>query len=295
MNARAMGARAVVVHVALTLLSLACGAEGQADLSDFNPPDLGRRVAGLQLALWKYYSRLYSIPNLDSKPPDLVTWMTQVNKPGTFGIWPEVQLMGSDVAPAFPFYDGRTYQDRWAARITGNLFIEKTNTYTLELENREGAKLWVDGSLAVDNDFSVHETGETDMRSKHAHVHLSAGYHHVRIEFFVDQTWTGLRFWYGAPGVPRMIIPASAFSLPDASCCLCQCKRGQCRIADYGTKIVDCLWPTDAGPIDFLRPLAMESTPDPNDAGTCKEPCEDPGSASAVDTRQASPHFYYGQ
>ena len=188
---------------------------------------------------------------MDSKPPDLVTWMTQVNKPGTFGIWPEVQLMGSDVVPAFPFYDGRTYQDRWAARITGNLFIEKTNTYTLELENREGAKLWVDGSLAVDNDFSVHETGETDMRSKHAHVHLSAGYHHVRIEFFVDQTWTGLRFWYGAPGVPRMIIPASAFSLPDASCCLCQCKRGQCRIADYGTKIVDCLWPTDAGPIDF--------------------------------------------
>ena len=55
----------MVVHVALTLLSLACGAEGQADLSDFNPPDLGRRVAGLQLALWKYYSRLYSIPNLD--------------------------------------------------------------------------------------------------------------------------------------------------------------------------------------------------------------------------------------
>ena len=43
----------MVVHVALTLLSLARGAKGQADLSDFNPPDLGRRVAGLQLALWK--------------------------------------------------------------------------------------------------------------------------------------------------------------------------------------------------------------------------------------------------
>ena len=44
---RAMGARAVVVHVVFLLLALARGAEGQADLSDFNAPTLGRRVAGL--------------------------------------------------------------------------------------------------------------------------------------------------------------------------------------------------------------------------------------------------------
>mmetsp|Transcript_46938 Transcript_46938/g.75148 ORF Transcript_46938/g.75148 Transcript_46938/m.75148 type:complete len:89 (+) Transcript_46938:470-736(+) len=85
--------------------------------------------------------------------------------------------------------------------------------------------------------------------------------------------------------------------MPDASCCLCACRSGQCRVADYGTGAVDCLWPSDdagAG-AGFNRPLQRGPivVPDVDARRTCEHPCEDPGAAASIDDRRKSTHTNY--
>ena len=182
---------------------------------------------------------------------------------------------------------------RWAARITGQLLVDKANTFTFELENREGAKLWIGGRLVVGNDFNSAQ--DVGTRRRRHHVHLTAGLHQLRVEFFVDTTWSALILRYSAPGFPRRIIPSSHFFVPDASCCLCNCKAGQCRVADYGTGAVDCLWPSDSTSGGIPRPLQRGpiATPDKDVEDyarrSCEHPCEDPGAAASIDDRQESP------
>ena len=192
------------------LLVLPHPAGGQ-DLGVYAPEPIGEKESGLQMELYKFYSPLYSIPNLSARPPDLVTHLGQINKPGTFGTWPEVYAISASTSPGFGQYDGRTYSARWAARITGQLLVERTNTFTFELDNREGAKLYLDGRLCIDNDWNVRDTGETAAVVKQNKVHLAAGYHNIRVEFFVDSTWTQLRLWYSGPGFPRQVVPANKF------------------------------------------------------------------------------------
>ena len=50
-------------------------------------------------------------------------------------------------------------------------------------------------------------------------------------------------------------MPSTHWFMPQANCCLCTCKGGQCRVSDYGTGAVDCLWPSDTTPAGFNRPL----------------------------------------
>lgn len=61
---------------------------------------------------------------------------------------------------------------RWAARITGQLLVDKANTFTFDLENREGAKLWIAGRLAVANDFNAGQ--EAGTKRQRSHMHLTA-------------------------------------------------------------------------------------------------------------------------
>lgn len=184
---------------------------------------------------------------------------------------------------------------QWAARITGQLLVDKANTFTFDLENREGAKLWIDGRLAVANDVNDAAPG-SGTRRHHAHVHLTPGLHRLRVDFFVDVEGSALILRYSAPGLPRQAVPPSHFFMPDVSCCLCRCKRGQCRVADYGTGAVDCLWPSDAVDSGFFRPLQRgpfaASDEDVEDGArrTCEHPCEDPGAAASLDDRRESPH-----
>ena len=296
LRTRAGASPAVAAFVATfsALLVLPHPAGGQ-DLGVYAPEPIGEKESGLQMELYKFYSPLYSIPNLSARPPDLVTHLGQINKPGTFGTWPEVYAISASTSPGFGQYDGRTYSARWAARITGQLLVERTNTFTFELDNREGAKLYLDGRLCIDNDWNVRDTGATAAVVKQNKVHLAAGYHNIRVEFFVDSTWTQLRLWYSGPGFPRQVVPANKFFLPDASCCLCACRGGQCRVADYGTGAVDCLWPSDAPLTSPNRPLHVGKIGGGDGDGmTCAEPCEDPGAASGIETRRQSSHEYYG-
>ena len=130
------------------------------DLGEYAPAPVREKRPGLQAAMYKYYSDLYSIPNLDARPPDLVLKLANLDhgltsQGGSTGAWGPVQAMGFDASPGYERLDGRTYTNNYAARITGQPHVPTTNTFTFELDNKEGAKLWLDGVLCVDNDYNL--------------------------------------------------------------------------------------------------------------------------------------------
>ena len=97
----------ILLHLLLLLHDISPA--GGYDLGLFEPAPVAERRPGLQIALYKYYSKIYSIPNLDARRPDLVTWLPQLNQPGRFGTWPEVYALNATPPQGFERYDGRTY------------------------------------------------------------------------------------------------------------------------------------------------------------------------------------------
>ena len=240
------------------------------------------------MELYKFYSPLYSIPNLSARPPDLVTHLGQINKPGTFGTWPEVYAIKASTSPGFGQYDGRTYSARWAARITGQLLVERTNTFTFELDNREGAKLYLDGRLCIDNDWNVRDTdrGQPVRQAEQSPPRGRIPQHTSRVlrRLHVDATSPvvqrdqGSRATSGAR--PRK------FFLPD-SCCLCTCKGGQStrrglRHGRGGLFVAE----RRASVVTESTVARGEDRGGDGDGMTCAEPCETAcGAASTIGDR----------
>jgi len=279
-----MPVRALSAFLLLTSVFVATPPVARArDLETYGATELRPKTPGLQMALYKFYSPLYSVPDLDGRRPDLVVRLDAIDQSNTSSAWPEVAALAAAVPEGFDRFDGAAYGSRFAARITGQILVERSNTFAFELDNREGAKLWIDGALRVNNDFSVLETGAVATSRRYVNVYLSKGYHNLRVEYFVDQTWSQLRLWQSGPGLARRIAPAENFFLPDQTCCLCACLSGSCRVADYGTGAVACSWPSEA-------PLRRPLRPAGENKYKCAEPCEDPGSASGLADFLKSPH-----
>ena len=289
MNQRRTGvvcSRTTVPHVRFALLMLTAffltaPVADARDLATYARPLIRARTPGLQMALYKFYSPLFSVPDLDGRRPDLVVKLDSIDQANPSAAWPEVAARWADTPDGFDRFDGDAYSGRFAARITGQIKVERSNTFAFELDNREGARLFLDGALRVNNDFSAAETYEQGARKRYVNVYLSEGYHNIRVEYFVDATWSQLRLWQSGPGLTRRIVPGTLFFLPDETCCLCSCAGGSCRVAEYGTGAVQCSWPSEVSLRESMRPAGNEK---------CKEPCEDPGSASGLTDFDKSPH-----
>ena len=185
-----MPVRALSAFLLLTSVFVATTPVARArDLETYGATELRPKTPGLQMALYKFYSPLYSVPDLDGRRPDLVVRLDAIDQSNTSSAWPEVAALAAAVPEGFDRFDGAAYGSRFAARITGQILVERSNTFAFELDNREGAKLWIDGALRVNNDFSVLETGAVSTSRRYVNVYLSKGYHNLRVEYFVDQTW----------------------------------------------------------------------------------------------------------
>lgn len=161
------------------------------DVQDLKPAeDASGTVAGLQV-------RYYHVPPLDGdlvSMPDLanpfrVEVMPALSFPQTSGAFGESGLV-----------------DRVGARCTGSLTIQKADTYTLTLTSDDGAKLYVDGLLRIDND-GIHTATE-----RSAALWLDAGVHAVRVDYYDHTGPAVLRLdWRRGSGV-RSEIPPSAWA-----------------------------------------------------------------------------------
>lgn len=94
--------------------------------------------------------------------------------------------------------------DRWSARWTGQIEAEVSGRHTFYVRSDDGARLWVDGILVVD-DWPDHAS-----RVKEGTIQLQGGRRYtIRLEYHETSGAAGVRLLWSAPGIPRQVVPAS--------------------------------------------------------------------------------------
>lgn len=92
-----------------------------------------------------------------------------------------------------------------AMSFAGFIKVPMDGIYTFYLSSNDGSKLFVDGELVIDHDFSH------GMAEKAGQIALSAGVFPLRIEYFQGDGTMGLEWrWQRPDGTKKEIVPSSA-------------------------------------------------------------------------------------
>ncbi len=119
-----------------------------------------------------------------------------------------------DVAPrnyteGFPTPQKQNVVENFAIHFRGKLAVDTPGTYMFELYSDDGAKLYINGKLVVDND------GTHGPQSRRTHLTLTAGFHPVEIHYFQGPRYQiALQWYYKPPNRPRQIVPPEVIFHP---------------------------------------------------------------------------------
>jgi len=98
--------------------------------------------------------------------------------------------------------DPRLPGDAFSYRLESILNVATAADWTFELTSDDGARLWIDGRLAINH------WGHHGMSARRTTVKLAAGAHDVRIDYYELDGWAGLRLQGGPAGEPlRLTLP----------------------------------------------------------------------------------------
>ncbi len=98
--------------------------------------------------------------------------------------------------------------NRFSARFSGVLLIEKEGDYTLIITSDDGSRLYVDGTNVADIWESTGVTSKSTFRK------LTAGEHTIRVEYRNiggGSAKLKLEYWASAQNVSRQVIPSGMF------------------------------------------------------------------------------------
>lgn len=134
---------------------------------------------GLVSAYYAFPSALSEMPDLDGLQPVATGLVERIAFAATTSAW--------EGAPA-------SLTDRYAAMFEGALLVRDAGRCTLTLRSDDGSRLYVDGSLVIDNG------GNHSMRSASATLPLSEGLHDIRIEYHENDGDAGLELLWAREG-----------------------------------------------------------------------------------------------
>lgn len=92
-------------------------------------------------------------------------------------------------------------EDHYAYDFTSYLYIPETAVYRFFINSDDGAKLYIDGKILIDND------GSHSAARKGQKIALSKGFHEIRIEYFEDYMGQELKVRYLSRNIPEQLIP----------------------------------------------------------------------------------------
>lgn len=92
-----------------------------------------------------------------------------------------------------------------AAQLFGFIDIPSDGLYIFYLNSDDGANLYIDNNKIIDND------GSHIMREAYGYVSLRGGIHQIKVNYYQTTSTSGLILSYEGPGVPKQIVPESAF------------------------------------------------------------------------------------
>ena len=112
-------------------------------------------------------------------------------------VTPNLDVPERRYTEGFPTPETQSVVEDFAIRFRGELAIDTPGRYTFGLYADDGAKLYIDGRLVVDND-GVHPA-----RGKQGHITLTAGIYPVEIHYFQGpRQFIALQWYYQPPKEP---------------------------------------------------------------------------------------------
>ncbi len=106
-------------------------------------------------------------------------------------------VLNFDISP-------RTVNDNFGFSFIGYVNVPTDGIYTFYTSSDDGSKLYIGGTLVVNND-GVHGAVETS-----GQIGLRAGKHAIRVDFFENTGGEVLTVSYAGPGITKQVIPNSA-------------------------------------------------------------------------------------
>lgn len=141
---------------------------------------------------------LYQIPNFEELTP-IYTFATA-----------KIDVSPRDFTTGFPTPKKQKIVENFAILFKAKLALHTPGVYTFELYSDDGAKLYIDGKLVVDND------GIHDPRNRRFSIKLAAGFHPIEIHYFQGPRYQiALQWYYTPPDRPRQIVPPEAIFHPE--------------------------------------------------------------------------------
>lgn len=124
---------------------------------------------------------IHRMPNFDLLTP-IYTFVT-----------PNLDIAKRDYTEGFPTSERQHIVENFAIRFRGELAIDTPGVYHFGLYSDDGAKLYIDGVLVVNND-GIHEGSGRSKR-----ITLSKGIYPVEIQYFQGPRYSIALQWYYAP------------------------------------------------------------------------------------------------
>ena len=122
-----------------------------------------------------------------------------------------------DVAPrdytqGFPTLNKQGVVENFAIHFRGKLAVDTPGIHMFEIYSDDGAKLYINRELVLDND------GVHGPKTKRAYVALKAGFHPFEIHYFQGPRYSiALQWYYKPPNRPRRIVPPEVIFHPNKS------------------------------------------------------------------------------
>jgi hypothetical protein len=116
--------------------------------------------------------------------------------------------------------------DNFGCRYTGQIQINSAGTYTFYTTSDDGSKLWIDGTLIVNND------GLHGAQERSGAVSLATGRHTIQVDFFEKTGGQVLEVRYAGPGIAKQLIPDSVLFRPPTP-------AGEAEVQSLGTILRD--------------------------------------------------------
>ncbi len=150
---------------------------------------------GLEGKVYHLRHNARNLPNFSRMKPVGTIYATSLNIPP------------QDFRQGFP---GVTKRFEWfAIDYTGHFWIEKSGDYGFSLTADDGANLYIDGELVIDND------GQHPPRERVGAVHLSHGVHDIRVSYFQGPRYqVALVLKIAAPGEKLRIFSTDELKPP---------------------------------------------------------------------------------
>ena len=111
----------------------------------------------------------------------------------------KLDVVATGVIPNFDI-TSRKQNDYFGFQFEGFVLLPKDGVYSFFTDSDDGSRLYIGGTLVVEND-GLHGSNE-----EAGSIALSAGYHPIRITFFEKTGANQLKVFYKGPNMKKQVI-----------------------------------------------------------------------------------------